>query len=102
MLVVLSAWMRGDYNRQQAYWDAADRLVASGTPPRCIGATRHWSEYHGAFDDWLAATYPRFDHRRGDESPCATGPAARSVLRLDGTAIMECHLSGDLRGERGA
>ena len=68
MLVVLSVWMRGDYNRQQALWASADRLVASGTPPHCIGATRHWSEYHGAFDDWLAATNPRFDHQRGVRS----------------------------------
>ena len=74
MLVVLSAWMRGDYNRQQARWASADRLVASGTPPRCIGATRHWSEYHGAFDDWLAATHPDFDHRRGVRSPAPPGP----------------------------
>jgi hypothetical protein len=74
MVVLLSAWMRGDYNRQQAQWAAADQLVASGTPPRCIGATRHWSEYHGAFDDWLAATYPNFDHRRGARSPAPPGP----------------------------
>jgi len=74
MLVLLSAWMRGDYNRQQAQWASADRLVASGTPPRCIGATRHWSEYHGAFDDWLAAKYPNFDHRRGARSPAPPGP----------------------------
>ena len=74
MVVLLSAWMRGDYNRQQAQWAAADRLVASGTPARCIGATRHWSEYNGAFDDWLAAKYPNFDHRRGARSPAPPGP----------------------------
>ena len=64
MLLVLSAWMRGDYNRQQARWTSADRLVASGTPPHCIGETRHWSEYHGAFDEWLAAKHSNFDPRR--------------------------------------
>ena len=74
MLVVLSAWMRGDYNRQQARWATADRLVASGTPPHCIGETRHWSEYHGAFDEWLATTHPDFDPRRGVRSPIPPGP----------------------------
>ena len=74
MLVVLSAWIRGDYNRLQAQWASADRLVASGTPPRCIGATRHWSEYHGAFDDWLAAKHPDFDHKRGVRSSAPPGP----------------------------
>ena len=74
MLVALSAWMRGDYNRLQAQWASADRLAASGTPPRCIGATRHWSEYHGAFDDWLAAKHPDFDHQRGVHSPAPPGP----------------------------
>ena len=69
MLVLLGAWMRGDYNRQQTQWAAADQLVASGMPPRCIGGTRHWMEYHGAFDDWLAATYPDFDRRRGARLP---------------------------------
>ena len=73
MLVVLSAWMRGDYNRLQAQWASADRLVASGTPPRCIGATRHWSEYHGAFDDWLAANHRDFNHRRRVASPAPPG-----------------------------
>ncbi|MEO9190557.1 MAG: hypothetical protein ABI224_11255 [Acetobacteraceae bacterium] len=73
MLVSLSAWMRGDYNRQQAQWTTADRLVTSGIAPRCIGATRHWSEYHGSFDAWLAATHPDFDHRRGARSPAPRG-----------------------------
>lgn len=77
MLVLLSAWMRGDYNRQQVQWAAADRLAASGVPPRCIGATRHWSEYRGAFDDWLAATHPEFDHRHRDRSPAPPGPLHR-------------------------
>jgi hypothetical protein len=74
ILVVLSAWMRGDYNRQQAQWASADRLVASGTPPRCIGATRHWAEYHGAFDDWLAAKSPHFELRHDVRSPAPPRP----------------------------
>ena len=73
MALLLAAWMRGDYNRQEAQWAAADRLVAIGEDPRCIGASRHWSEYHGAFDDWLAETYPRFDHTFGARSPAAPG-----------------------------
>jgi hypothetical protein len=74
MLVLLSLWMRGSYNWQQAQWHAADRLLSSGVPLRCIGASRHWTEYHGAFDEWLALTYPSFDGRRGEVSPAQPGP----------------------------
>ncbi len=70
----LSFWMRGDYNLQQAQWQAADSALAAGTPARCIGGTRHWNEYHGAFDDWLAQTYPAFDGTRGAVSPARPGP----------------------------
>ena len=101
MLVLLSAWMRGDYNRQQAQWASADRLVASGTPPRCIGATRHWSEYHGAFDDWLAAKYPRLRPPARRSLSRSTGPDARSLLRLDGSPVMGCHVSVDFGVRRG-
>lgn len=54
-------WMRADYNAQAAQWRAADRMMAQGIPARCIGASRHWSEYHGAFDAWLAAGHPGFE-----------------------------------------
>lgn len=60
MILLLSLWIRGDYNRQEAQWQAADRLVAAGLDIRCVGGTRHWAEYHGAFDDWLAAGHPGF------------------------------------------
>jgi hypothetical protein len=65
MVVLLSFWMRGNYNRQEAQWAAADKLVAERVPARCIGAPLHWAEYHGAFDDWLAVTHPTFNHSRG-------------------------------------
>jgi len=73
MLVALSLWMRGNYNWQEAQWRAADRLLAAGNNLACIGASRHWSEYHGAFDEWLAQTYPRFDHTLGKASPATPG-----------------------------
>lgn len=59
MVVFISAWMRADYNRQQAGWEAADRLAAAGLDRRCIGPPRHWAEYH-AFDDWIGAGHPGF------------------------------------------
>ena len=73
MLVALSLWMRGNYNWQQAQWRAADRLLAAGTDLHCIGASRHWTEYHGAFDEWLALTYPHFDGTPGEVSPARPG-----------------------------
>jgi len=69
LLVALSLWMRGNYNWQQAQWQAADRLLAAGIDVKCIGASRHWTEYHGGFDEWLAKTHPNFDPRRGEPSP---------------------------------
>jgi len=73
MLVLLSLWMRGSFNWQQAQWRAADKLLAAGVDIRCIGASRHWTEYHGAFDEWLALTYPNFDGTRGEVSPAQPG-----------------------------
>jgi hypothetical protein len=73
MLVLLSFWMRGNYNWQEAQWRAADKLLASGIPLPCIGASRHWTEYHGAFDEWMTLTYPRFDGTRGEVSPAHPG-----------------------------
>ncbi len=74
IVVLLSLSMRGDYNRQEAEWQASDRMRAAGVHVRCIGGSRHWAEYHGAFDDWLAATYPSFNYTLGDVSPAAPGP----------------------------
>jgi hypothetical protein len=72
-LVLLSFWMRGNYNWQEAQWRAADRLLQAGVPLPCIGASRHWTEYHGAFDEWLALTHARFDHTRAGVSPARPG-----------------------------
>jgi len=55
-LALTSLLMRSDRNRQEAAWIATDRLLARGVDPARIGAGRHWSEYHGAFDRWLAET----------------------------------------------
>jgi len=57
-LVAMAVWMRGDYDRQQRAWQAADRIAAAGLAPARIAAPRHWAEYHGAFDDWIAAGAP--------------------------------------------
>ena len=85
MLVVLSAWMRGDYDRQQARWASADQLLASGTPPRCIGETpplvgvsRCLRRLAGArsIPISMAPAGDGFARRR------TAGFAARAVLRL--------------------
>jgi 4-amino-4-deoxy-L-arabinose transferase-like glycosyltransferase len=61
-LVVLSLWIRADFAMQTAKWAAADRLIKSGVPAAEIdvGWTK-WMEYHGAFDDWLAAEKPGYE-----------------------------------------
>src|SRR5205823_1251021 len=64
IILVQSFWLRGDFNAQEAQWRAADELLAQGNAADCIGASRHWNEYHGAFDKWLAETNPSFDLRR--------------------------------------
>jgi hypothetical protein len=58
IVLAQSLWLRGDFNFQQAQWQAADELLADGTSVDCIGASRHWNEYHGAFDEWIAETHP--------------------------------------------
>jgi hypothetical protein len=80
-LVATSLSMRGDYNEQEAEWRAAERLLAAGIDRRCVGGSRHWAEYHGAFDDWLAAVHPTFEHRRGDVSPAPPGPLHEPFYR---------------------
>jgi hypothetical protein len=58
IVLAQSFWLRGDFNAQEAQWRAADELLAEGNAAHCIGASRHWSEYHDAFDDWIAETHP--------------------------------------------
>ena len=55
----------------------------------CIGETRHWSEYHGAFDEWLAATLSRLRPSARRSLSRSTGSDARSFLRLDGGPVMD-------------
>lgn len=74
VVVVVSFWMRGDYNRQQAQWRAADELVSAGGDRRCIGAPRHWAEYHGIFDDWIAAGHPGYVVPPSEQSSVAVVP----------------------------
>jgi hypothetical protein len=56
-----SLWMRAEYGAQQAAWTSADALLNSGVRPQDIQAPLHWAEYHGAFDDWIAAGAPGFN-----------------------------------------
>jgi hypothetical protein len=65
LILALSLWMRGTYNRLETEWKAADALLADGIPLRCIGAGKHWTEYHGAWDTWLAETRPDLALWRG-------------------------------------
>jgi 4-amino-4-deoxy-L-arabinose transferase-like glycosyltransferase len=59
-IVALSFYIRGENARLDVQWKAADRLVRSGVPPANIVAPLAWQEYHGAFDQWIAAGAPGF------------------------------------------
>jgi hypothetical protein len=72
IVLAQSLWLRGDFNVQEAQWIAADELLADGNAADCIGASTHWSEYHGAFDEWLSETNPSFD--TGREAISSTRP----------------------------
>ena len=72
-IALVALWMRGDYNRQEAHWKAADKLLAAGVDLHCVGAGRHWTEYHGGFDRWLADAHPDFDHSVGAKPPTPPG-----------------------------
>ena len=48
---------RRAFDEQQVAWDAAEQ-AAVGKPFACVNGPKHWSEYHGAFDDWIAAGAP--------------------------------------------
>jgi hypothetical protein len=58
MLILLSLWIRADFAAQTTQWAVADRLTKASISPAEIYGERHWMEYHGAFDDWLAAEKP--------------------------------------------
>jgi len=73
-ILLSSLWMRGEYNRQEALWSAAESLLSRGVDIECIGGGRHWSEYHGAFDRWVATEH--FDLAAAGEqvSPMSADP----------------------------
>jgi 4-amino-4-deoxy-L-arabinose transferase-like glycosyltransferase len=48
---------RRAFDAQQVAWDAAEQ-AAVGRSFACVDGPKHWSEYHGAFDDWIAAGAP--------------------------------------------
>jgi hypothetical protein len=64
-LLLVSLWIRADFAPQTARWAAADRLTGVGVPAAAIYGwkLKHWLEYHGAFDEWLAAGKPGYEFR---------------------------------------
>ncbi len=52
--ISVAAWMRADYNKQEAVWQACDQVHETGVNAIQIRGSLHWVEYHSAFDDWLA------------------------------------------------
>ena len=58
LIVVMSLYIRSEYSAQDALWKGANALVASGVRPENIAAPLAWDEYHGAFDQWVAAGTP--------------------------------------------
>lgn len=58
ILFTVTDLTRRSYDQQQISWDAADREAAAGKPYKRVAGPKHWAEYHGAFDDWIAAGAP--------------------------------------------
>ncbi len=59
-LLILALGIRAEFAAQTMRWAAADHLTEAGVPVAEIYGARHWMEYHGAFDDWLAAGKPGY------------------------------------------
>jgi 4-amino-4-deoxy-L-arabinose transferase-like glycosyltransferase len=59
-IVAFSFYIRAEDAMLDAQWKAADRLLNSGLQPANIAAPLAWQEYHGAFDQWIAAGAPGF------------------------------------------
>lgn len=57
--IAVATWMRGDYNKQEAVWQACDQIHAMRVDAMQIRGSLHWVEYHSAFDDWLTQLGPR-------------------------------------------
>jgi hypothetical protein len=65
-LVLMSLWIRADFSALATQSDAADRLTKAGVPTADIfvgGGYCLWNQYHGDFDDWLAAGHPGYEFR---------------------------------------
>jgi hypothetical protein len=52
--IAFAFWLRGDLNRQETLWRAADEIHAVyGAEPLKVGGNLTWLAYHGAFDAWV-------------------------------------------------
>jgi hypothetical protein len=61
-LVLVSLGIRANFAEQATMWTAAERLTNAGVPAARIGSEQtQWVEYHGGFDDWLAAGRPGYE-----------------------------------------
>lgn len=58
-ILAVALWMHGGYARQQAIWNSADDLMRTGVQPSNVWAP-YWAEYHGLFDEWVAAGTPGY------------------------------------------
>jgi hypothetical protein len=58
LIVVMSLYIRSEDSALNALWKGADALMDSGVRPENIAAPLAWEEYHGAFDQWVAAGTP--------------------------------------------
>lgn len=72
VVILLSVSTRRNYDYQQQAWAAADIRVRQGMSYASADGPRHWSEYHGAFDDWVSAGTPGIEppprtHRPGND-----------------------------------
>lgn len=57
--IVFALWMRGDLNRQEVMWRAAEEIrAADGIDRLQVGGNLTWLAYHGGFDEWIADMGP--------------------------------------------
>ena len=52
-LLISSLWTRGNLERAEANWRAAEIAHSTGAAPEDIAGNMTWSCYHGAFDAWV-------------------------------------------------
>ena len=57
--IAMAFWLRGDLNRQEAIWQASEKIHAAGVDTMQIRGSLAWTEYHSAFDEWLIHLGPR-------------------------------------------